>query len=146
MQEVAASETGRQTTGEASTSRSVITAENYSQACSPLYRNGLNGSWGQPLPNALPELDLLAQVVHPKYREALQLAASAFDVPAPASGKQAPLPLIFGSPEYLQVDFCMTQQITHSMHSMKECQSLSSGKIFNMHAQACDGHSLDVPY
>ena len=61
---------------------------------------------------SIPELNLLAQVVHPKYREALQLAASAFDVPAPASDKQAPLPLIFGSPEYLQVDFCMTQQIT----------------------------------
>ena len=105
MQEVAVSETGRQTTGEASTSRTVITAENYSQACSPPPRNRLIGSCGQPLRKALLELDLLAQVVHPKYREALQLAASAFDVPAPASGKQAPLPLIFGSPEYLQVEF-----------------------------------------
>lgn len=46
-------------------------------------------------------LHSLVQIVHPKYREALQLASAAFKEHAESNPGR--LPHIFGSPEYLQV-------------------------------------------
>lgn len=57
---------------------------------------------------AMPEAEFDMQIVNPEYREALQLAAEAFQEKGQGQDNWKPLPHIFGSPEYLQV-LCQTK-------------------------------------
>ena len=48
-------------------------------------------------------MSLLAQVVHPRYLEALRIGAEAVEAAEASVKSKRPLPYLFGSPEYLQV-------------------------------------------